>query len=229
MNLRTYTAWAVSLTLFSVTLTLAAPIQLTVQPKGTNQVALTIGPVVQGGVYGVLARTNGPGGHWTVLGPFFGDTNKALSVNCELSGGMTVGTLDSYKFVAGNWEYSPYYNIPPLAKELIFRTDPSSYLDPNASLMGDGWANIQKFQNNMDPFVWYPPPGPQLNVRFYGGMNNDHNGSAVLTWQVLQGAVPDYFLIERANRTLRPAKDFKYDRPPPGARLADLGPTAHPD
>ena len=207
---------------------MASPLQLTVQPNGTNQLALTIRPVVQSGVYGVLARTNGPGGHWTVLGPFFGDTNETLSVTCELSGGMTVETLGNCKFVAGNWEYSPYYNIPPLAKELIFRTDPSSYVDPNASLMGDGWANIQKFQNNMDPFVWYPPPGPQLNVRFYGGMNNDHNGSAVLTWQVLQGAVPDYFLIERANRTMKQPKDFKYDRPPPGARFGGFGTNRSP-
>src|SRR5208283_4978160 len=149
---------------------MASPLQLTVQPNGTNQLALTIRPVVQSGVYGVLARTNGPGGHWTVLGPFFGDTNETLSVTCELSGGMTVETLGNYKFVAGNWEYSPYYNIPPLARELIFRTDPSAYIDPNASLMGDGWSNIQKFQNNMDPFTWYPPPAPQLNASFYGGM-----------------------------------------------------------
>ena len=49
-------------------------------PKGTNQVALTIGPAIQDGVYGVLASTNGPGGYWIVLGPFFGDTNKTLSV-----------------------------------------------------------------------------------------------------------------------------------------------------
>ena len=131
-------------------LTLAAPLQLTVQPKGTNQVALTIGPVVQV-AYGVLARTNGPGGHWTVLGPFFGDTNKTLSVTCELSGGMTVETLGNWKFVAGNWEYSPYYNIPPLPRNSSSApTHP--YIDPNASLIGDGWSNIQKFQNDMDPF-----------------------------------------------------------------------------
>jgi hypothetical protein len=228
MRIRLILAWAISLTLFSVTLTLAAPLQLTVQPKGTNQVALTIGPAIQGGVYGVLARTNGPGGHWIVFGPFFGDTNKTLSVTCELSGGMTVETLANCKFVAGNWEYSPYYNIPPLAKELIFRTDPSSYIDPNTSLIGDGWSNIQKFQNNMDPFEWYEPPAPRSSIQFHQGTNDFRRNDAILTWQLSSSAVPDYFLIERANRTLRPrTNDFRFTRPGPNG-FNGLPPTNRP-
>jgi len=207
---------------------LAAPLRLTVQPKRTNQVALTMGPVIQGGIYGVLVRTNGSDGHWTLFGTFIGDTNKTISVTCDLGGGMTVETLNNWKFVAGSWDDSPYDEIPTIAKDLIFRTDPFSSVDPNASLMGDGWANIQKFQSNWDPFVWHPPVSPQLNVKFYGGMNNDHKGSAVLTWQVLQGEPPDYFLIERANRTPRPAKDFHYDRPPPGARFGGFGTNRSP-
>ena len=27
--------------------------------------------------------------------------------------------------------------------------------------MGDGWNNEEKFHRGMDPFKWYPPPGPQ--------------------------------------------------------------------
>jgi len=64
-------------------------------------------------------------------------------------------TLNRWKFVAGPWNGVPGYDIPPFAKELVFRVDPSAYVDPNASPMGDGWSNIQKFQNNMDPFTWY--------------------------------------------------------------------------
>ena len=208
----------------------ALPMQLTVQPKGTNQVELRMGPVVQGGVYGVLVRSNGFGSHWTVFGTFYGNasTDQTLSVTCDLNGGMAVDTLNRWKFVAGPWNGVPGYDIPPFAKELIFRVDPSAYVDPNARLMGDVWANIQKFQNNMDPFTWYPPPAPKLNASFYGGMNNNHKGTAVLTWQILQGPVPDYFVIERANRTIKQPKDFKYDRPPPGARFGAFGTNRSP-
>ena len=208
--------------------TLASPLHLTVQAKGTNQVELTMWPVNQAGICGVLVRSNGPDSHWTIFGTYYGPSNKTISATCDLPEGMTLQTLKNWKFVAGDWAYSPYYDIPPLARELIFRTDPSSYVDPNASLIGDGWANIQKFQNNMDPFRWYPPPAPQLNASFHGGMNNNHMGTAVLTWQVLQGAVPDYFLIERANRTMKQPKDFKYDRPPPGARFGGFGTNRSP-
>ena len=51
-------------------------------------------------------------------------------------------------------------------------------IDPYGNPEGDGWNNVQKFQNNMEPFMWYPPPAPKLNVQFFGGMNPDHKGSA---------------------------------------------------
>jgi hypothetical protein len=76
----------------------------------------------------------------------------------------------------------------------------------------------------MDPFEWYPPPAPKLNVQFSGGMNIDHRGSAILTWQVANGPVPDSFLIERADRTLRPITNNPYvQQPPPGARFGAYG------
>jgi len=96
-------------------------------------------------------------------------------------------------------------------------------IDAYGNPEGDGWVNIQKFQNNMDPFQWYPPPGPKLNVQFFGGANGDRNGSAVLSWQAANGPVPDYFLIERANRTLRPVTNNPYSQLPPGARFGAFG------
>ena len=44
-------------------LALADPLRLTVQPKDTNQVEFTFGPVLPHVMYEVLARTNGPDGH----------------------------------------------------------------------------------------------------------------------------------------------------------------------
>ena len=35
-------------------------------------------------------------------------------------------------------------------------------IDPYSNPEGDGWNNLQKFQNNMDPFSSYPPPNPNL-------------------------------------------------------------------
>ncbi len=97
-------------------------------------------------------------------------------------------------------------------------------IDPYGNPEGDGWNNMQKFQNNMEPFKWYPPPAPKLSVQFSGGMNIDHKGSAILTWQVANGPVPDSFLIERANRTLRPITNNPYfQQPPPGARFGAYG------
>jgi hypothetical protein len=96
-------------------------------------------------------------------------------------------------------------------------------IDGYSNPEGDGWNNLEKFQNNMDPFKWYPPPAPKLSVQFFGGMNIGHKGSAILTWQVANGSVPDYFLIERANRTLRPITNNPYFQPPPGARFGAFG------
>ena len=197
---RTTCLWHGVMLLFACCQTmLASPLHLTVQPKGTNQVALTMWPVNQAGICGVLVRSNSPDSHWTIFGPYFGKTNQTISVTCDLAEGMTIQTLTNWTFVAGDWAYSPYYDIPPLARELIFRTDPSAPVDPNACPMGDGWSNIQKFQNNMDPFVWQQPFPPRLTVQFFQGTNGTHHGSATLSWYIPGWAKPDYFIIERAN------------------------------
>ena len=68
--------------------------------------------------------------------------------------------------------------------------------------MGDGYSNVQKFQNGMDPFKWYPPAEPQGHVTFQEGTDPQHE-NAILTWRCDSGPIPDIFIIERANRTLR--------------------------
>ena len=61
--------------------------------KETNQVALTMWPVNQAGICGVLVRSNSPDSHWTIFGPYFGKTNQTISVTCDLAEGMTIQTL----------------------------------------------------------------------------------------------------------------------------------------
>jgi hypothetical protein len=220
------TKWLIGLIFFFAPLLLATPIKLTVQPKGTNQVELTLGPIMPDVFYEVLARTNGPDGHWITVAGYIGGSNKTISAACDLGGvqGLTLQTLNNWKFVAGRWDDSQGDELPALYKELILRIDPFSSGDPYGNLMGDGWGNLQKLQNNMDPFSWYPPPAPQANVNFFQGTNDIRHGNAILTWRVLNGPVPDYFLIERANRTLRPITNNPYfQRPPLGARFGAFG------
>jgi hypothetical protein len=197
----------VGLIFLSATLTLATPVKLTLQPKGTNQIQLTFGSVTPGGWYQVLVRTNGPDGHWITLSSFLAGSNKTFSVTAGLGGvqGLTTESLSNWNFVAGEWNDSEGDELPMIYKELVLRIDPYASGDPYGNPMGDGWNNLQKMQNNMDPYKWYTPPPPsQSSVRFVAGMNGSRKGSAVLAWQIWNGPVPDYFVIERANRTPRP-------------------------
>lgn len=79
-------------------------------------------------------------------------------------------------------------------------------VDPYGNPMGDGMGNYQKFQAGMDPFKWNRPRTPQGHLNFREGKDIQHE-NAVLSWlnnDGYNGPPPDFFLIERANRTLRP-------------------------
>jgi hypothetical protein len=199
----------------------ANPVRLTVQPAGTNQVELTFGPVVPEVWYEVLARTNGPGGHWITFASALGSSNKVVTVTVNLGGGgdlsgLTLETLRHWEFVAGCWDDTQGDELPPLYKELVLLVDPFTPADPYGDPMSDGWNNLQKLQNNMDPYRAYPPPPPQSSVSFFQGTNDVRHGHAVLTWQLSNGPMPDYFLIERANRAPRSmTNDSRRMRPPP--------------
>ena len=179
----------------------ADPLQLTVKPQGTNQVELTLHPVIQNNTYGVLVRSNGPAGHWIVFGSYVSDSNDTFSVTADLPEGITLQTLANWRFAAGTWYPSGHPEFPPMAKELIFRNDPTSTVRPNNSLLEDGWSNQDKFKNNWDPFVWHEPEAPWLHVQF-DPRANVHQGKAILIWNPARGILPDYFLVQRANHSL---------------------------
>ena len=61
-------------------------------------------------------------------------------------------------------------------------------VDPYGDSMGDGWNNLQKFQNGMNPNVFYTPPAPQgLAVNY-----NSFNNTAAISWQPSPGPVTGY-------------------------------------
>jgi len=67
-------------------------------------------------------------------------------------------------------------------------------VDPNGDPAGDGWSNLQKFQNGWNPTSFYRPPAPQAFSVLY----NTHSGTVTATWQPSQGNVTGYS-IQRFN------------------------------
>ena len=63
-------------------------------------------------------------------------------------------------------------------------------VDPNGDPMGDGWSNIEKFQNGMDPNVFYTPPTPQGLIATY----NASSGTVTVSWLPSPGSVTGYIL-----------------------------------
>jgi hypothetical protein len=222
-------SWIISIVaswaLISTASVLGTPLRLKVEPKGTNAVQISLTPMVPGAIYGVMARTNGPDGHWLSFeSGLIGPSNGTLVTTCPLGGpgelaGLRIDTLKYWTFVAG-WDDDIFGDeLPPLYKELVLRSDPFTDADPYASPMGDGWSILQKRQNNWDPLAGYQPPPPHLSVAFYGGTNPAQPGRAVLTIQNVSGVLPDYIEIEKAKRTLQqPAEDPRFQFRYPGPK-----------
>jgi hypothetical protein len=67
-------------------------------------------------------------------------------------------------------------------------------VDPYGNPKGDGWNNLRKFQNGMDPFVFYTPAAPQgLTVAY-----NAASGVASISWQPALGSVTGYSVTDSA-------------------------------
>lgn len=61
-------------------------------------------------------------------------------------------------------------------------------VDPYGDPVGDGWNNLQKFQNGMNPNVFYTPPAPQgVTVNY-----NSFNATAKISWLPSPGPVTGY-------------------------------------
>jgi hypothetical protein len=204
--------WAV----ISNAIALGTPLRLKVEPTGTNAVQISLTPTVPGAYYAVMARTNGPGGHWLSFAGFLGPSNGTLVATQPLGGagelsGLRIDTLKYWTFVAG-WDDDIFGDeLPPLYKELVLRSDPFAAGDPYAMPASDGWTILQKRQNNWDPLATYEPPAPHLSVAFYGDTNLAPSGRAVLTIENVSAVLPDYIEIEKATRTWQqPAEDARY-------------------
>ncbi len=195
-----------------------------IQPKGTNQVEIIFGPVIPDCYYEVRARTNGLEGHWLNFGGgFIGGSNKTITATCNLGGaddlqGLTMKSLNHWGLVAGHGEDSDGDGLSDSYEDLVTRTDPYSGDDGYSDPDGDGWANLQELTNNTDPLRANRPAGPRSDIKFYSDTNSARLGKAILTIENTSDVLPDYYVIERASRTMRPPTvDPRYNRPMPSS------------
>ncbi len=189
----------------------AAPINLSARLKGTNQVELTFGPVVLDGNYQILAREKGPKKHWMTFGNSVAESNNPTCTATFPLGGegdlksMTAETLGNWEFVAGIGDDSDNDGIPDIYEDLATRTDPFTPDDHYGDPDGDNWSNVQELFNKTDPLRADYPPMPRISVAYNGGTNSlSRMGKAVVTIDYYAKILPDYFIIERAPRTLKP-------------------------
>jgi hypothetical protein len=191
---------AVSFLISFETLARATPIHLTVQPKGSNQVELTFSPIMPDIMYNILVRSNGPDGHWMRFQNLFlvGNTNNILTVTRVLDNadGPTIQTLTNWTFVAGCWEDSDQDQLPDLYEELVSRTDPYSGDDGTKKPVNDGRTIEQKMESDISPFTWLDPyPPDNITIGFNTGR------TATIRWRQWPDPTPEYFIIEKAERT----------------------------
>ncbi len=62
-------------------------------------------------------------------------------------------------------------------------------VDPYGDPAGDGWNNLQKFQNGWDPNVFYTPPAPQVSASL-----NAYTSMATVSWLPSPGPVIGYII-----------------------------------
>jgi hypothetical protein len=73
-------------------------------------------------------------------------------------------------------------------------------VDPYGNPAGDGYGNLQKFQNGMNPNVFYTPPAPQGVTAAL----NQENNTAKVSWLPQSGAVTSY-TVEKTDSYTHPA------------------------
>jgi hypothetical protein len=87
-----------------------------------------------------------------------------------------------------SWQDSYDMGIPDWWQIEYFGTNG---IDPYADPAGDGYSNLYKYQNGLNPFVFYQPPIPTAGVEALAG-----NNGVTISWDPAQGNVL-YYTIYR--------------------------------
>jgi hypothetical protein len=104
-------------------------------------------------------------------------------------------------------------------------------VDPYGNPAGDGWSNLQKFQNGWNPNTFYTPPAPQGLAAILHQASN----TATVSWLPSPGAVTNYLLSKidhltgvTTNRNVSPNEEIFLDDLTGNlpANPADFGPAS---
>ena len=86
------------------------------------------------------------------------------------------------------WELQ--YGLNPTSTSSSVNGVSDLYADP----AGDGWSNLQKYQNGWNPNTFYTPPPPLVSVNSLSGDNG-----VTITWQPNQGKVTGYTIFRNGS------------------------------
>lgn len=203
--------------------------RLDVKAKSTNELEFTLNPIVPGGYYEIMARSNSPDAHWIGLLGVIGESNQTAIANFKsdapenpkTSANFKISDLGKWTLIAVVGADSDGDGLSDNYEELVTHTDPyfadtgnlgtpDGYRDPD----GDNWSNLDEVSKGTDPLRWNPPDVPGgFSARFFT------NNTVILTWSHWGGTLPDYFVIERADRSLRPPPNRSPTNRPPANRF----------
>ncbi|MDE3066002.1 MAG: hypothetical protein KGJ60_00480, partial [Verrucomicrobiota bacterium] len=156
---------------------------LTLDAVSNDEAFLTIHGTTNGVEYQVLSReslndTNG----WQPEGPMvWGGANTNWTPTTAFENGRTnlffwaQSQIDTTGTGIPDWWWLKYFGTTAGA---------DAYVDP----AGDGWNNLEKFQNGMNPNQFYTPPAPQGVTVSY----DPATGMATVSWLASPGPVTSY-------------------------------------
>jgi len=137
----------------------------------SNSVTVVLHNTIADIVYNLYSATNlNSNIVWTLEQTLIGSEVTNYSVTTVSMAGRPslffkalAASLDSFDIGIPDWWQLKYFGYVGI--------------DPSGDPMGDGWSNLQKYQNGMNPNVFYTPHAPSgLTVNF------NTNGNIVLSW-----------------------------------------------
>jgi len=131
-----------------------------------------------------LLQTN-----WNSMGFFYG--SEITNWNAASA---TATNYPNLFYRIRSWQSSDGSGIPDWWELKYFGT---TGIDPYADPDGDGWNNLQEFQNGTDPTVFNTPPTPQGVTATYVVSN----GMAIVSWLPSPGPVTGYTVTDSDGNT----------------------------
>jgi len=136
--------------------------------------------------YEIQSRADLVQGNWNSEGFFYGsEITNWTPTSAEAT------NYPNLFYRIRSWQSSDGSGIPDWWELKYFGT---TGVDPYADPDGDGWNNLQEFQNGTDPTVFNTPPSPVFSVTPTANDNGE-----VISWNPAQGAVTGYTIYRNGS------------------------------